>query len=89
MSILVRVSVAVIKHHSQNQLVEETVYLILQLMNLSLREVKAGTQSRNQEAGTEAETMVTDQLFMDSSSCFLTQSGMAPRGLGPSTSVIN
>jgi hypothetical protein len=47
------------KHHEQKLLREEKVYFALYLSahSPSLTEVRAGTQHRNIEAGTEAETM--------------------------------
>lgn len=47
------VSMAVIKHQNQKQLGEEKAYFILQL----IRDVRAQTQGRNLETGTEAEAM--------------------------------
>jgi hypothetical protein len=55
---------AVIKHHSQTRYGEERVYFSFYPINPSQREVKAGIQSRNLAAGTEAETMLTDQFLM-------------------------
>jgi hypothetical protein len=48
-SVLVRVSIAVIKHHNQMQIGWKWVYFILQLVVTSSR---TRTQGRNVEAGT-------------------------------------
>jgi hypothetical protein len=52
-------SIVVIKYHGQKQSAEERAYFSLQFSDhiASLREVRAGTQGGNLEAGTEAEAM--------------------------------
>jgi hypothetical protein len=56
--VLVRVSVAVMKHHDQSNLGRKG-FILLTLPHHSplLKEAKAGTQGMKLEAGTEAETM--------------------------------
>ena len=50
---LVRISVAVIKHHDQNQVGEERVYFLIQLVTyhpgISGQEFKAGTETEAME----------------------------------------
>jgi hypothetical protein len=55
-------SIVVIKYHGQKQSAEERAYFSLQFSDhiASLREVRAGTQGGNLEAGTEAEAMEED-----------------------------
>jgi hypothetical protein len=56
-TVSVRVSPAVPKPHDQKQLGEERVYFVTQLINLSSKEVRAGSHSRNLEAGADTEAM--------------------------------
>ena len=53
-TVLVKVSIVGIKHHGQKKFGEEKVYFDLQLETI-IKEVRAGTQGGNPEAGTEAE----------------------------------
>ena len=49
--VLVRVSIAIIKHHDQKQLREKVAY------TSTSKEVRAGTHGRNLEAGADAQAM--------------------------------
>jgi hypothetical protein len=60
-----QVSIALTKHDDQKQQEEERVYFILQFPGLapSLWEVRAGTQGRNLEAGTETEAPLNSAVY--------------------------
>lgn len=72
-NVCLRVSVAVIKDRDQKRFKEEGVYFVLQLSShiSSLREVRAGAQGRNLEAGVKAEARKSAAYWL------------APRGAGP------
>lgn len=75
-------SCAGIKLHDQKQLGKEWVYLfhptVLHHCS-SVKEVRAGTQGRNLEAGTEAEPM-EECCLLACSTCFLLTQDQVPRG---------
>ena len=90
---LVRITIAVMKHHNQRQLGEERVYLAYTSISLFiLKEVRTGTHT-GQEPGdrnqcrNHGQVLLTGFLFMACSACFLvapriTSPGMAPPALG-------
>jgi hypothetical protein len=63
MVVVIVMVIVEIKHLDQKEVREERVYLTLQLINYSPREVREGAQSRNQEAGADAEAMEECCLF--------------------------
>lgn len=87
---LVRVNIAVVKHHGQKQLGKQRrVYLPSCPDNSSLREAKAGTQIRQEPVGKSwsrgnKEILLTDLLHLPGSTCFL----MLPKTMSPGVSAL-
>ena len=96
---LSRISIPSIKHYDWKKFVEEMAFLVFWLLSNSpfLKEVGAGTQSRNLEAETEAEVMEERCLLACSSwlcsTCFPISpclgGATAHSGQGPLTSITN
>ena len=79
-----------IKHHDQEQLGEEKglIQLTLPHHSSSLKEVKAGTQHRNLEAGTYTESM-EEHCLLTRSLCFAQPTFLYNPGMAPSTFITN
>lgn len=73
-SVLVRVSVAVLKHHGQNQLGEKNVYFAHPSAPQFIKRSLAGTQGQTLEAGAGAEAALTGLLPRAGSATFLPHS---------------
>jgi hypothetical protein len=63
--VLVRVPIAVTKHHVKRQMEEERVYFILHILTIVHYEGRSGAEAqvRNLEAGTDAEAMKEHNLL--------------------------
>jgi hypothetical protein len=77
LTVLVKLSPAVIKHHDQEQLGKERVWLMLPYCCLSLKEIRAETQTRHKRGGrswcgSHGGGLLTEQLLLACSVCFLT-----------------
>lgn len=89
--VLVRVPIADIKHHDQQQLGEEGMGSAgNSQITPSWREVRVETQDRDLKAGTEPEAAVSGLLSVVCSACILYSEGPSAQravGLGPLTSI--
>ena len=84
-SVLVRASIAVMKHYDQSNLGRKGfVWLTLPHHCSSLKEVRTGTQGRNKEAGADAEAMERGCLLA-CTACFSIEPRITSPGVAPST----